>query len=63
MTIHFAMEHDEQIWRCFSTLLGVNPEAPDAHVKASHFTPIGHGRFGVEKRFQIAERRTLGKLG
>ena len=53
LTTHFAMEHDEQIWRCFSTLLGVNPEAPDAHAKASTSLPLVMGGLGLRSASRL----------
>ena len=49
------MEHDEQIWRCFSTLLGVNLEAPDAHAKASTSLPLVIGGLGLRSASRLRD--------
>ena len=50
-----SMEHDEQIWRCFSTLLGVNPDAPDAHAKASTSLPLVMGSLGLRDASRLRD--------
>ena len=55
LTTHFALEHDEQTWRCFSTLLGVNPEAPDAHTKASTSLPLVMGGLGLRSASNLRD--------
>ena len=55
LATRFAMEHDEQIWRCFSTLLGVNPEALDAHSKASTSLPLVMGGLGLRSASRLRD--------
>ena len=59
----FATRHDEQIWRCFSTLVGLGTDAVCHSAKITASLPLGNWRFGAPQCNETQIRRALGELG
>ena len=55
MSHSFATRHDAQIWRCFSTLVGLDPDAVCHSAKITASLPLAAGGLEI--------RRALGELG
>ena len=45
-SLHFAQRHEEQIWRCFTTLIGVVPEAISESARSAATLPLSSGGLG-----------------
>ena len=45
-SLHFAQRHEEQIWRCLTTLIGVVPEAISESARSAATLPLSSGGLG-----------------
>ena len=46
-SLQFAQRHEEQIWRCLTTLIGVAPEAISESARSAAKLPLSSGGLGV----------------
>ena len=56
----FATRHDEQIWRCFSTLVGLGTDAVCHSVKITASLPLATGGLGLRSATKL---RFIGRVG
>ena len=58
----FATRHDAQIWRCFSTLVGLSPDAVCHTAKVTASLPLATGGLGLRSATKLRSLHT-GQVG
>ena len=52
-SLHFAQRHEEQIWRCLTTLIGVVPVATSESARSAATLPLSSGGLGCRSSIRL----------